>query len=33
MGCVGYSLKYFPGGRIRESAFEQAEIAARLELR
>jgi exopolyphosphatase/guanosine-5'-triphosphate,3'-diphosphate pyrophosphatase len=31
MGCVGYSLKYFPGGRLRARGMEQAEIAARLE--
>jgi exopolyphosphatase/guanosine-5'-triphosphate,3'-diphosphate pyrophosphatase len=33
MGCVGYSLKYFPGGRLRASGMEKAEIAARLEVR
>jgi len=32
MGCVGYSLKYFPGGRLRARDMEQAEIAARLEV-
>ena len=32
MGCVAYSRRFFPGGRISEAAFEQAELAARLEL-
>lgn len=31
MGCVSYSLKYFPNGRIRGEYFEHAEIAASLE--
>src|SRR5215210_2603371 len=32
MGCVSYSLKFFPNGRITRSAFKQAELAARNEL-
>jgi exopolyphosphatase/guanosine-5'-triphosphate,3'-diphosphate pyrophosphatase len=32
MGCVGYSLRYFPNGRLRTSDFERAAIAARLEV-
>jgi exopolyphosphatase/guanosine-5'-triphosphate,3'-diphosphate pyrophosphatase len=32
MGCVSYSLKYFPGGKITKSAMKQAELAARNEL-
>jgi exopolyphosphatase/guanosine-5'-triphosphate,3'-diphosphate pyrophosphatase len=32
MGCVSYSLRYFPGGRLTRSAFKRAEIAARNEL-
>ncbi len=32
MGCVGYSLKYFPGGKISKAAMKQAEMAARLEV-
>jgi exopolyphosphatase / guanosine-5'-triphosphate,3'-diphosphate pyrophosphatase len=32
MGCVGYSLRYFPGGRVRARGMEHAEIAARLEV-
>ena len=32
MGCVTYSLRYFPGGRLSKSNFKQAETAARLEL-
>ena len=32
MGCVSYSLKYFPGGRLTRAAFKRAEIAARNEL-
>ncbi|HZP87995.1 MAG TPA: exopolyphosphatase [Burkholderiales bacterium] len=32
MGCVSYSLRYFPGGKLTKSAFKQAETAARLEL-
>jgi len=32
MGCVSFSLKYFPEGRIEKSAFKQAELAARSEL-
>jgi exopolyphosphatase/guanosine-5'-triphosphate,3'-diphosphate pyrophosphatase len=31
MGCVGWTLRYFPGGRLRASDFERARIAARVE--
>lgn len=32
MGCVSYSLRFFPEGRISKSAMKQAELAARTEL-
>lgn len=32
MGCVSYSLRFFPGGRVSKSAMKQAELAARTEL-
>ena len=32
MGCISYSLKYFPEGKITKSAMKQAELAARCEL-
>jgi exopolyphosphatase/guanosine-5'-triphosphate,3'-diphosphate pyrophosphatase len=32
MGCVSWSLKYFPGGRIDKSGMKAAELAARQEL-
>jgi len=32
MGCVSYSLKYFPDGEISKSSMKQAELAARTEL-
>jgi len=32
MGCVTYSLQYFPAGRLTRSAFKEAELAARNEL-
>ena len=32
MGCVGFSLKYFPRGRIEKSGMKAAELAARKEL-
>jgi exopolyphosphatase/guanosine-5'-triphosphate,3'-diphosphate pyrophosphatase len=32
MGCVSYSLAYFPEGRIDKSRFKKAELAARQEL-
>lgn len=32
MGCVSYSLKYFPDGRIDKSGFKRAELAAANEL-
>ena len=32
MGCVSYSLKYFPDGRIDKSRMKAAELAARQEL-
>ena len=32
MGCVSYSLKYFPGGRIDKPGMKAAELAARQEI-
>ncbi len=32
MGCVGFSLKYFPDGRIDRRAMKEADLAARREL-
>lgn len=32
MGCVSYSLSYFPDGRISKSNMKQAELAARIEV-
>ena len=32
IGCVSYSLKYFPDGKVTKSAMKQAELAARSEL-
>jgi exopolyphosphatase/guanosine-5'-triphosphate,3'-diphosphate pyrophosphatase len=32
MGCVSYSLRYFPNGRVTKSGMKQAELAARTEL-
>lgn len=32
MGCVSYSIRFFPDGKITKDAMQQAEIAARLEL-
>ena len=32
MGCVSYSLRYFPDGKITKAAMKQAELAARNEL-
>lgn len=32
MGCVSYSLRYFPDGRVTRSALKSAELAARSEL-
>ena len=32
MGCVSYSLRFFPGGRINRAAMKAAELAARAEL-
>ena len=32
MGCVSYSLRYFPDGRIDKARFKAAELAARQEL-
>jgi exopolyphosphatase/guanosine-5'-triphosphate,3'-diphosphate pyrophosphatase len=32
MGCVSYSLKYFPGGKVDKQAMKAAELAARQEL-
>ena len=33
MGCVGYTLAYFPGGKITAKRMRKAETAARLEMR
>jgi exopolyphosphatase/guanosine-5'-triphosphate,3'-diphosphate pyrophosphatase len=33
MGCVVWSLRHFPGGRVTRKAMERAIVAARLELR
>jgi exopolyphosphatase / guanosine-5'-triphosphate,3'-diphosphate pyrophosphatase len=32
MGCVSYSLKYFPGGKVEKAGMKAAELAARQEL-
>jgi exopolyphosphatase/guanosine-5'-triphosphate,3'-diphosphate pyrophosphatase len=32
MGCVSWTLRYFPNGRISKPALKQAELAARVEL-
>ena len=32
MGCVSYSLRYFPGGRVDKARLKAAEIAARQEM-
>ena len=32
MGCVSYSLRFFPGGRISKGAMKDAEVAARKEV-
>ncbi|MPS48196.1 exopolyphosphatase [Methylobacillus sp.] len=32
MGCVSYSLRYFPDGKLTENAFERARIAAAAEI-
>ncbi len=32
MGCVGFSLRYFPGGRVDKKGMKEAELAARREL-
>ena len=32
MGCVSWTLRFFPEGRLSKSAFKQAELAARIEL-
>ena len=32
MGCVAYSLRYFPDGRVSKRAMKEAELAARREL-
>lgn len=32
MGCVNFSLRYFPQGKVRREEMRQAEIAARVEL-
>ena len=33
MGCVSYTLKFFPGGKISSKRLRRAEVAARLEMR
>ena len=32
MGCVGFSMHYFPGGRVDKKGMKEAELAARKEL-
>jgi exopolyphosphatase/guanosine-5'-triphosphate,3'-diphosphate pyrophosphatase len=32
MGCVSYSLRYFPGGKVDKKSMKEAELAARREL-
>ncbi|MDR2882152.1 MAG: exopolyphosphatase [Azoarcus sp.] len=32
MGCVGYSLRFFPGGKVDKRSFREAELSARREL-
>lgn len=32
MGCVSYSLKFFPNGKVSEAAFEKATISAAVEI-
>jgi exopolyphosphatase/guanosine-5'-triphosphate,3'-diphosphate pyrophosphatase len=32
MGCVSYTMRYFPDGRITKGALRQAELAARIEI-
>jgi exopolyphosphatase/guanosine-5'-triphosphate,3'-diphosphate pyrophosphatase len=32
MGCVSYTLRFFPDGRITKNALRQAELAARIEI-
>ncbi|HEX8961510.1 MAG TPA: exopolyphosphatase [Rhodocyclaceae bacterium] len=32
MGCVSYTLRYFPGGRVTKKQMKEAELAARKEL-
>ena len=32
MGCVSYSMKFFPGGKLSKSNLKQAELAARIEV-
>ena len=32
MGCVSFSLRFFPGGRVDKRSFKEAELAARREL-
>lgn len=32
MGCVSYSMRYFPGGKLSKSNLKQAELAARIEV-
>lgn len=32
MGCVSWTLRFFPDGRLSKSSFKQAELAARIEI-
>jgi exopolyphosphatase / guanosine-5'-triphosphate,3'-diphosphate pyrophosphatase len=32
MGCVSYSMRFFPGGKLSKSNLKQAELAARMEV-
>src|SRR5690349_7397636 len=32
MGCVSYSMRFFPGGRLSKANLKQAELAARIEV-
>jgi exopolyphosphatase/guanosine-5'-triphosphate,3'-diphosphate pyrophosphatase len=32
MGCVSYSMRFFPGGKLSKSNLKQAELAARIEV-
>jgi exopolyphosphatase/guanosine-5'-triphosphate,3'-diphosphate pyrophosphatase len=32
MGCVSYSMRFFPGGKLSKASLKQAELAARIEV-